>query len=158
MQSKEDIEGDFYTQRNENGTLDTVSLGMIARPSDQRLNVSIFFQDYIPRYETWQAYLSLHFGTGLPIEKAPDPAPRFNSYRRVDIGISKQLKGDHQKLSNNNPFKHFKNIWLSLEVFNLLDINNEISFTYVTDIRGWEYGVPNYLTGRRVNLKLLMRF
>ncbi|MDD4149992.1 MAG: carboxypeptidase-like regulatory domain-containing protein [Bacteroidales bacterium] len=157
-QTMEDIEGDFYKSKDAQGNIDTVYLGMIPRPTDQRLNFGIFFQDYIPKHETWQAYINLLFGTGLPVEKAEKPYPRFKPYRRVDIGISKQLKGDYKKLPDSNPFRHFKNIWLTLEVFNLLDINNEISYTYVTDIRGWQYGVPNYLTGLRLNLKLIMRF
>ncbi len=158
MQTMEDIEGDFYQFRDEEGNVDTVYLGMIPRPTDQRLNFGIFFQDYIPKHETWQAYINLLFGTGLPVEKTDKPYPRFNPYRRVDIGLSKQLKGDDKVLPEGNPFRYFKNIWLSLEAFNLLDINNEISYTYVTDIRGWQYGVPNYLTGRRINLKLIMKF
>jgi hypothetical protein len=158
MQTMEDIEGDFYTQKDSDGIVDTVYLGLIPRPSDQRLNFGIFFQDYIPKHETWQAYINILFGTGLPVEKTDKPYPRFNPYRRVDIGISKQLKSEYKLLSEGNPFRHFKSIWLSLEAFNLLDINNEISYTYVTDIRGTEYGVPNYLTGRRLNLKLIMKF
>jgi hypothetical protein len=157
-QTMEDIEGDFYKLRDDKGNIDTVYLGMIPRPTDQRLNLGVFFQDYIPKHETWQAYINILFGTGLPVEKADKPYPRFKPYRRVDIGISKQLKGDNKKLPDSNPFRHFKNIWLTLEAFNLLDINNEVSYTYVTDIRGWQYGVPNYLTGLRLNLKLIMRF
>jgi hypothetical protein len=157
-QTMEDIDGDYYLSRDSLGVIDTVFLGMIPRPTDQRLNFGIFFQDYIPKHETWQAFINLLFGTGLPVEKTDKPYPRFSPYRRVDIGISKQLKGDNKQLPEGNPFRHFKNIWLSLEVFNLLDINNEISYTYVKDIRGWQYGVPNYLTGRRLNVKLIMRF
>lgn len=157
-QTMEDIDGDYYLSRDSLGIIDTVFLGMIPRPTDQRLNFGIFFQDYIPKHETWQAFINLLFGTGLPVEKTDKPYPRFSPYRRVDIGISKQLKGDDKQLPEGNPFRHFKNIWLSLEVFNLLDINNEISYTYVKDIRGWQYGVPNYLTGRRLNVKLIMRF
>lgn len=158
MQTMEDIEGDFYLNRDSLGVFDTVFLGMIPRPTDQRLNVGIFFQDYIPKHESWQAYINILFGTGLPVEKTDKPYPRFKPYRRVDMGISKQLLADGKVLPEGNPLRYFKDIWLSLEVFNLLDINNEISYTYVTDIRGTQYGVPNYLTSRRVNLKLLVKF
>jgi len=158
MQTMEDIENDFYVNRYADGHQDTVYLGMIPRPTDQRVNFGIFFQDYIPKHETWQAYINLLFGTGLPVEKTDEPYPRFKPYRRVDLGISKQLKAENKVLPEGNFLGFFKDIWLSLEVFNLLDINNEISYTYVTDIRGWEYGVPNYLTGRRINLKLIARF
>ncbi len=157
MQTMEDIEGDFYTNKDSEGNVDTVYLGLIPRPTDQRVNFGIFFQDYIPNHETWQAYVNILFGTGLPVEKA-DSTPRFNAYRRVDLGISKQLKAEDKILKEGNPFRYFKSIWISLEAFNLLDINNEISYTYVTDIRGTDYGVPNYLTGRRINLKLIAKF
>lgn len=158
MQTMEDIEGDFYKQRNPNGTIDTVYLGMIPRPTDQRINFGIFFQDYIPKHETWQAYINLLFGTGLPVEKADKPA-RFGPYRRIDLGISKQLLDGQGKFAQTNKFwANFKSIWLSLEAFNLIDIKNEVSYTYVTDIRGQQYGVPNYLTGRRFNLKLMIKF
>ncbi|HOZ30535.1 MAG TPA: TonB-dependent receptor [Bacteroidales bacterium] len=158
MQTMEDIENDSYINRYADGTTDTVYLGMIPRPTDQRVNFGIFFQDYIPKHETWQAYISILFGTGLPVEKTDKPYPRFKPYRRVDLGISKQLKSENKVLPEGNFLGYFKDIWISLEVFNLLDINNEISYTYVTDIRGWEYGVPNYLTGRRINLKLIAKF
>ncbi len=157
MKTMEDVDGDFYAQNNTDGSVDTVYFGLIPRPTDQRVNFGIFFQDYIPKHESWQAYINLLFGTGLPVEKT-DVTPRFNPYRRVDIGISKQLKSEEKILKEGNPARYFKSIWLSLEVFNLLDINNEISYTYVTDIRGTDYGVPNYLTGRRVNLKLIAKF
>lgn len=157
MQTMEDIEGDFYKKKNPDGSIDTIYMGMIPRPTDQRVNFGIFFQDYIPKHETWQAFINILFGTGLPIEKSPI-TPRYAPYRRVDLGIAKLLKS-HEKEINTGKFLHnFNDIWISLEVFNLLDINNEISYTFVTDIRGWQYGVPNYLTGRRLNLKLMMRF
>jgi hypothetical protein len=157
MQTMEDIEGDFYRQRNPDGTIDTIYLGMIPRPTDQRVNFGIFFQDYIPKHETWQGFINILFGTGLPVEKSYI-TPRYAPYRRVDIGISKLLISENAGIKSMKIFNNFKDIWISLEVFNLLDINNEISYTFVTDIRGWQYGVPNYLTSRRVNLKLLAKF
>ncbi len=162
MQTKEDIDGDYYTLRNDEGLLDTIFPGFIPRPTDQRINFGIYFQDYIPRNPTWQLHLNLLFGTGLPF--GPPNAQRYMAtgrmrpYRRVDIGLSKRLMSNEKPMAENNPFRHFRNIWLTLEVFNLLDINNTISHTWVTDIRGWQYAVPNYLTGRRVNLKLIARF
>ncbi len=158
MQTMEDIQGDFYKQKKPNGTIDTIYLNLIPRPTDQRINFGVFFQDYIPKHETWQAYINILFGSGLPVEKAAKPA-RFSPYRRVDLGISKLLiDGENQYAKNRKFWANFKSIWISLEAFNLIDIKNEISYTYVTDIRGWQYGVPNYLTGRRLNLKLMIKF
>lgn len=163
MQTMEDIEGDFYTVKQDNGDLDTIFPGFIPRPTDQRFSFGIYFQDYIPGNPTWQLHLNLLYGSALPF--GPPNSQRYMAtarmrpaYRRVDIGISKRIISDEKPLPENNPFRHFKNIWISLEVFNLLDISNKISHTWVTDIRGWQYAVPNYLTGRRVNLKLTAKF
>lgn len=153
MSTKEDIDGDFYTQITDSG-IDTVYPGYIPRPTDQLVNFGIFFQDYIPKAPTWKAYLSLHFGTGLPF--GPPNSERYaatakmKAYRRVDLGISKQIV-----FKKPNAIKDF---WISLEVFNLLNIKNEISHTWITDIRGREYAVPVYLTGIRPNLKIVLKF
>lgn len=153
MRTQEDIENDFYTQTVE-GVVDTVYPGYIPRPTDQLVNFGIFFQDYIPKAPTWKVFLSLHFGTGLPY--GPPNSERYmatgrmKAYRRVDFGISKQF--------NFKKADWLKDFWISLEVFNLLNTKNEISHTWITDIRGREYAVPTYLTGIRPNLKIVMKF
>lgn len=153
MRTQEDIENDFYMQTVE-GVVDTVYPGYIPRPTDQLVNFGIFFQDYIPKAPTWKVFLSLHFGTGLPY--GPPNSERYmatgrmKAYRRVDFGISKQF--------NFKKADWLKDFWISLEVFNLLNTKNEISHTWITDIRGREYAVPSYLTGIRPNLKIVMKF
>ena len=153
MRTQEDIENDFYTQTVE-GVVDTVYPGYIPRPTDQLVNFGIFFQDYIPKAPTWKVFLSLHFGTGLPY--GPPNSERYmatgrmKAYRRVDFGISKQF--------NFKKADWLKDFWISLEVFNLLNTKNEISHTWITDIRGREYAVPSYLTGIRPNLKIVVKF
>ena len=153
MRTQEDIENDFYT-RTVDGVVDTVYPGYIPRPTDQLVNFGIFFQDYIPKAPTWKVFLSLHFGTGLPY--GPPNSERYmatgrmKAYRRVDFGISKQF--------NFKKADWIKDFWISLEVFNLLNTKNEISHTWITDIRGREYAVPSYLTGIRPNLKIVMKF
>jgi hypothetical protein len=85
------------------------------------------------------------------------------AYKRVDIGLSKSLKREDQTLSEKNPLKAFREIWLNAEIFNLLGINNTISYLWVKtvfnqeDMPG-EFGVPNYLTGRRFNIRISARF
>ncbi|MCX6226292.1 MAG: carboxypeptidase-like regulatory domain-containing protein, partial [Bacteroidia bacterium] len=147
MKTQENIEGD--------------SAGYIARPTDQRVNVGIFFQDYLPNNKSYKAHLNLLFGTGLPFGPPGSPslksALRVPPYRRVDIGFSKILI-DGNKRSTNRYLKHFKSLWLSLEIFNLLDINNTISHIWIKDISNRQYSVPNYLTGRRFNVKLQVNF
>jgi hypothetical protein len=134
----------------------------IPRPTDQRVNLAIFFQDFIPKFPTWKANLTLVYGTGLPI--GPPDAPRSEQtlrlppYRRVDIGLSKQLIGERTKFKSKNPLRAFDSMWISLEIFNLLQINNTVSYLWITDIYNQQYAVPNYLTPRTFNLKLTGTF
>jgi hypothetical protein len=134
----------------------------IPRPTDQRINLSIFFQDYIPHYPTWRMNLTLFYGSGLPFGPPNSPKSeqtrRIPPYRRVDIGLSKQLIGEQTKFSPKNPLRVFQTVWISLEVFNLFQINNTISYIWVTDVNNRPYAVPNYLTPRQFNLKLLATF
>jgi len=134
----------------------------IPRPTDQRINLSIFFQDYIPKFPTWKVALTLFYGTGLPV--GPPDAPRSQhtlripSYKRVDIGLSKQLIGERTRFKAKNPLRAFKSMWISLEVFNLLQISNTISYLWITDINSRQYAIPNYMTPRTFNLKLFASF
>ncbi len=158
MQTKEDIDGDAYIDSEGN----TVNPGYLRRPTDQRVNVNIFFQDYLPGNESWKAHLNLVYGSGLPF--GPPNSPRYMAtgtipaYRRVDLGISKQIVSKNTNIPEGSPFRIIKDFWISLEAFNLLDINNTISHIWVSDIYGRQYAVPNFLTGRRWNLKLYMAF
>lgn len=140
---------------------DTIIKG-IPRPSDQRLNMSVFFQDYIPYIPSFKVNLKLVFGTGLPFgapySERYQQKMRMSSYRRVDIGFSKQLISETSSFKRNNPLSHVRNCWLTLEVFNLLGIYNVSSYTWVTDIYNVQYAVPNYLTPRQINLKLIAEF
>ena len=161
LKTEEDLSDDFYYELyNNDGALiipgytwndvavDTVLIepGRIARPSDQRLSVSLLFQDEMPRNPEYKVLLSLFFGSGLPY--GPPTANRYQdvlrtpAYRRVDLGFSKE----------------FKFGYASVEVFNLLGINNTISYTWIEDVNGRQYAIPNYLTGRRLNLKLHFEF
>jgi hypothetical protein len=134
----------------------------IPRPTDQRMNMAIFFQDYIPGFPTWRMNLTWIYGTGLPFGPPDSPRSkqtlRIPPYLRVDIGLSKQLIGQQTRFGSKNPLRAFRNMWIALEVFNLLQISNTVSYLWVTDINGNEYAVPNYLTPRTVNLKLTAEF
>jgi len=134
----------------------------IPRPTDQRMNLAIFFQDYIPNFPTWKMNLTMIYGTGLPFGPPDSPRSeqtlRIPPYRRVDIGLSKQLIGPQTNFSAKNPFRVIESLWISLDIFNLLQISNTVSYLWITDINGKEYAVPNYLTPRTFNLKLSARF
>jgi hypothetical protein len=134
----------------------------IPRPTDQRLNLSIFFQDYVPKFPTWKVAITLFYGTGLPIGPPDSPRKdqtlRIPDYKRVDLGISKQLVGPQTRIKHpKNPFRKLESMWLSLDIFNLLDLRNTISYLWITDINNRQYAVPNYLTPRTFNLKLSVR-
>ncbi len=177
MKIEEDILDDYYIEYHDangnkinpsfDGTAnitDTVRFepGYIPRPTDQRVNFGLFFQDYIPKHPNYKMHLNLLYGTGLPT--GPPSFERFKDtlrippYRRVDIGFSFLLLDEKKELKPQNPLRVFKSIWVSAEVFNLLQINNTISYLWIKDVTGRQYAVPNYLTSRRINLKLVAKF
>lgn len=126
-------------------------------PTDQRYNLSLFFTDFFPGTNKWKMTLKAALADGLPfgaphsgIEKNNFRAP---SYRRVDIGMSYRLLNNEGKRSLRNPIR---NIWLGVDMLNLLDIKNVNSYYWITDITNTQYAVPNYLTGRRFNFRFLV--
>lgn len=136
--------------------------GFIPRPSDQLVNFSLFFQDYLPKYPDFKMHLNLLFGSSLPF--GPPTHQRYKDtlrmppYRRVDIGFSYQLVKENKKLPQYNPFHNLKSIWLGLEVLNLLQVNNTISYYWVKDVTNRTYAIPNYLTNRQINVRMIVKF
>jgi hypothetical protein len=136
--------------------------GYIPRPTDQRVTFGMFFQDYIPKLPSCKMYLNMQFGTGLPF--GPPGHERWKQvfrmppYRRVDIGFAYQIIKEDHHLPKKNPFHHLKGMFLSVEIFNLLQVDNTVSYTWVTDVTNRQYAVPNYLTKRTLNLKLQVKF
>ena len=136
--------------------------GYIPRPTDQLINFSLFFQDYLPRYPSYQMHMTFHYGSGMPFgppsnERYKDTL-RIPPYLRVDLGFSKQLIGEDSQLGPRNPLRHFKSMWLGVEVFNLLQRNNTLSYLWVTDVTNRQYAVPNFLTSRQINVRLQIEF
>lgn len=173
MNTREDIMGDYRLLDSEGNTLpffhhnddqvaDTLWLGWHSRPSDQLLNFSLFFQDYIPSAPTWRVNMTLTFGTRLPYNDNNSafysPTGHYPAYRRVDIGFSKQLISEASSFSKGNPLRYVKNMFVCVDVFNLFNIPNVISFNWVKYIDNVYYGAPNYLTPRYVNVKLVTEF
>jgi hypothetical protein len=163
MKTEEDLKDDSYIVSNTDGSESTVYPGNIYRPTDQRVTVNLFFQDYFPGNPTWKVHLNMVYGSGLPF--GPPNSPRYAAtgrmpaYRRVDIGMSKSLiSSDRTYAKKKGPTKWFKDLWIGVEVFNLFDINNTISYTWVRDVSNNEYAVPNYLTSRLFNVKLQAKF
>lgn len=175
MRTMEDIKDDFYYKYYNalgkevragavNEIADSVRFepGYLRRPTDQLVNFSLFFQDYLPRNPTYKMHLNLLFGTNLPFGAPNSPKYKHTGkmppYRRVDIGFSKEIIGQESRLQKGNPLHHLKSLWISLEVFNLLQVSNTVSYIWITDVRNRPYAVPNYLTPRQLNFKLQATF
>ncbi len=136
----------------------------VPRPTDQLVTLSIFFQDYLPKNENFKMHLSLFFGTGLPYGLRDNNIVyrntyRFKPYHRVDIGFSLKIWDDERRAARpKNPLRFSKNSWLSLEIFNLMQVQNEASRTWIKTIFSQQFAIPNYLTGRRINLRWKVEF
>ncbi|MBQ7163126.1 MAG: TonB-dependent receptor, partial [Bacteroidales bacterium] len=145
MDSKERIDG--YT---------------IPSPNEQRYNVSMFFRDYLPRNPKYSMTLRMVWADGLSFGPPSMPKRyainRMKPYRRLDIGLSRLLVGGEDKLLQKAWLRSVKDIWISLDCFNLLGIDNTNSYYWVRDIAGQEWAIPNYLTGRQLNLSLSVDF
>lgn len=142
----------------------SVYSGFIPRPTDQRFMIAMYFQDYLPQNKNFRAHLNLMYGSGLPFGP-PDGNRvgdnlRMPSYRRVDIGFSALLlDGQKPNRPSHSFFRNLKSIWTSFEVFNLLNIQNTLSYNWVQDQTSNKvYAVPNRLTARLFNLKLIAEF
>jgi hypothetical protein len=179
LQAKEDILDDYFvTYINTDGdtiipgyTFNTVAVdsfttypGYIPRPTDQRVNFSLFFQDKMPGFERFKIAVNVLFGSGLPFgpptfERYKDVL-RTKSYFRTDVGfIFDLINADNQEnFKEKTLLKHFKGLSVSFNAFNLMGVNNVVSYDWVQDVNARYFAVPNYLTGRRLNLKVVVKF
>ena len=137
--------------------------GYIARPSDQRVKLGILFQDYVPNLPNLKAYLNLVYNTCVP-GGAPSYADPYNfqnrlrDYKRADLGIL-YVFTDANKRFSSGFLSRFKEFTAGLELFNMFDIQNSITNTWVRDVATKnQFGVPNYLSGRILNLRIGMKF
>jgi hypothetical protein len=185
MQTREDIKNDFYyihlnsdgdtiipgyTSNNKVTDSIRVEPGYVPRPMDQRVTFGLFFQDQLPNLPRCKMHMNLLFGTGLPF--GPPTFQRYKDvlrmpmYRRVDIGFSYEIIKEKAEdapaaIKDTPPKKHtvgVKSIWFSLEVFNLLAVNNVVSYFWVRDVSGRQYAVPNYLSNRLLNARIMVKF
>jgi len=165
MNSKQDIIGDSYVDKTYDyeGNListKTVHPKWVSSPSEQRFAFSMLMQDYFPNNPKYRLQLKFIWSDGLPF--GPPRNVQYRSafrtplYRRVDIGVSRMLVNTTDKVMNKQMMKHVKSIWLNLEVFNLMGFKNVNSYYWVTDIYNHQMAVPNYLTGRQLNLKVMV--
>ena len=129
----------------------------VPRPTDQLMNVNLLFSDYFPNTDKWKVTVKGHYADGLPFGPPHTGREkqvfRMRAYRRVDLGISyRLLKEGEQRTARWG----VRNIWVGLDAFNILDVKNVNSYYWVTDITNNQYAVPNYLTGRQINARILI--
>ncbi len=136
----------------------------VPRPTDRLFNFSLFFQDYLPSNKNFKANIGYYFGTGLPFGVKDNNIVkrnifRYKPYHRLDIGFSYLLWDKVNKnTGKHNPFRVTEKTWLSLEVYNIMDIVNTASVTWIKTITGQQYAINNNLTSRRVNLRFRIDF
>ena len=174
LKTEEDILDDYYyLYLNQSGdtiqpgfTIDDVPVdsiyiqpGYIPRPTDQRLSFSMLFMDEMPRNPKYKATINMYFATGVPY--GPPSRERYldvlrsRAYFRTDVGFSRDLFTEKRK---DGKVRFFKSGTIAIEVFNLLGVNNVINHQWIEDVNGRLYGIPTYLTGRRINLRWSMSF
>ncbi len=176
MQTKENLDGDHYFQYlNAAGEIinshsadqvpvDSIrnEVGYVRRPTDRLLTLGLYLEDYLPTNKNFKFHLNMLYGSNMSYN-IPNSVKYRNAliiepYIRVDVGFSAQLLSEKSKRRSHSPFRSFQNIWASFEVFNLIDRRNTISFQLVKDFANNVYSIPNRLTPRLVNFKIVGRF
>jgi hypothetical protein len=176
MKTRENINGDFYYKYKnasgeiiQPGTADQVvtdsvkqDIGFLRRPTDRLITAGIFLQDYLATNKNFKVHLNILYGSNMPYN-IPNSTRYRNAlivdpYIRVDVGFSALLLSEKNNRRFHSPFKTFDNIWASFEVFNLINKENTISYQLIKDFANNTYAIPNKLTPRMVNFKLIARF
>lgn len=173
MQTKEKINGLSYTDYlNASGEViysgtadqniaDSIvrEVGWVRRPTDRLLTFGMFFQDYLSFNKNFKVYLNTIYGTNMPYNIPGSTRYRnaliIPSYLRVDVGFSALLLSPEKIRRSYSPFRNFKNIWATLEVFNLINKSNTISYQLVKDYNNTVFAMPNRLTPRLLNFKIV---
>lgn len=137
-------------------------IGYLKRPADQRVNFSAYFQDRLLNSPAYKVHLTLLYGgrmpVGSPLLRRYADDFHIPAYKRADIGFSRDFLDDLNVKKPGFLQKYFSSFTASVEVFNLLNINNTVSYLWLKDLDNVQYAVPNYLTGRRLNVKLVIKF
>ena len=176
MRTKENLNNDkFFDYKNaageiiRSGTLDqTVTdsvqndVGYVRRPTDRLITVGLYLEDYLPTNKNFKVHLNAIYGSNMSYN-IPGSVKYRNgliipAYIRVDMGFSALLLSEKSVRRSHSPFRKFENIWASLEVFNLINRENTISFQLIKDFSNTVYALPNRLTPRLINFKIVGRF
>ena len=176
MRTRENLNNDFYYQyKNVAGEIITPesadkivadsiqkNVEWLRRPSDRLITLGLFLEDYLATNKNFKVHVNMLYGSNMSFN-IPNSVRYRNAliidpYIRVDIGFSALLLSEKYARRSHNPFRSFENIWASLEVFNLINRPNTISYQLIKDFSNSTYAIPNRLTPRLINLKLLARF
>ena len=176
MQTKENLDNDFYyqyknaageiinAQSNDQVAVDSIknNVNFVRRPTDRLITAGLYLEDYLTTNKNFKFHLNLLYGSNMsyniPNSTRYRNALIIEPYIRVDAGFSAQLLSEKSQRRSHSPFRSFENIWASFEVFNLIDRRNTISFQLIKDFASNVYALPNRLTPRLVNLKIVGRF
>lgn len=164
LKTRENITAVQHLAVNPENLDEPLEVNDVPRPTDQFMTLSMFFQDYLPNNENFKMFLNMAVGTGLPFGLKDNNIVyrnnfRFKPYHRVDIGFGYQLwKSDWKSKKPKHPLKFTESAWLSLEVFNLLEVANVANNTWIKTITNTQFAIPNFLTSRRINLRLKFDF
>ncbi len=163
LRAREALDGVQHRKR-EIGDPIGVPTKTVSRPTDQFATISVFFQDYLPKNKNFKMHLNMTIGTGLPFGFPGNNIEYRNSYHlkpyhRVDLGFSILLFDDSWRSRKPHHLLRFtRQTWASLEIFNLMAVANEASKTWIKTIYNTQFAIPNYLTSRRINLRVKMDF
>ena len=177
LNTREKIDNFFYQQyKNAAGEVITASstdqviadsvktnVGYVRRPTDRLITFGLFFQDYMSDNKNLKFYMNALYGSNLPYNISNSVKYRnalvIEPYIRIDMGFSALLlNGEKAARRSHSPFKNFQNIWASVEIFNIIDRANTISYLLIKDFQNNTFALPNRLTPRLLNLKLVARF
>jgi hypothetical protein len=168
MRTRENLDNDTYY----NYSLDSLNKpvdsslqqgGWFRRPSDRLFTFGMFLQDYLATNKNFKVYLNFLYGSNMPYNIPGSVKYRnaltIDPYIRIDVGFSALLlDSDKGNRRSHNPFRNFENIWATLEVFNLIDRDNTISYMLIKDFSNTRFALPNRLTPRLLNFKVIARF
>ena len=176
MRTRENLDNDFYYQyKNAAGEIITPkstdqivadsiknNVEWLRRPSDRLITVGLFLEDYLATNKNFKVHVNMLYGSNMSYN-IPNSVKYRNGlivepYIRVDIGFSSLLLSEKSSRRSHNPFRGFDNIWASVEIFNLIDRPNIISYQIIKDFTNNSFAIPNRLTPRLINFKLLARF
>ena len=119
-------------------TRQTINGIRVPLPTDQRWGVNLHFTDYFPGTDRWKMALKLAFVDGLPFG-APHRGLEYQQFRAP-------------------AYKRIRRVWLGIDGLNIFGISNVNSYYWVTDVTNKQFAVPNYLTGRQINGKVIVEF